>query len=143
MTSLSDVQSPSPRPVRDGLFQFDPPQLLGSRCSACGTAAFPARDFCPKCAADGPHQAVALSPRGTVFSYTVVHQAPAGRPTPYVLAYVDLPDQVRVMAQVDAPPGVMRIGMPVRLVLKPVGEDGGVPVIGYAFAADADLQEVQ
>jgi uncharacterized OB-fold protein len=72
-----------------------------------------------------------------------VHQAPVGRPTPYVLAYVDLPDQVRVMAQVDAPHGAMRIGMPVRLVLKPVGEDGGVPVIGYAFAADGDLQEVQ
>ena len=113
MTTASASYGTSARPLREGLFQFDPPRLLGSRCTACGTAIFPARDFCPKCRASGAQTRLPLSRQGTVFSYTVVHQAPGGRATPYVLAYVDLDDDVRVLAQVEHRHDDMRIGMPV------------------------------
>ena len=102
---------PDPRPIRDGLFLMDPPSLLGSTCTACGTTTFPTREFCPACFTDGPHPVRALERSGSVFSYTVVHQAPGGRRTPYVLGYVDLElDRVRVLAQIDIAPDQIRIG---------------------------------
>lgn len=137
MTATVDV-APAARPLREGLLQFDPPRLLGSRCHVCGTTIFPAREFCPKCRVEGSQSSLPLSPQGSVFSYTVVHQAPGGRPTPYVLAYVDLKDDVRVLAQLEHPADAVSIGMPVSLRLKQVAEDGGMPIIGYVFAADPD-----
>jgi uncharacterized OB-fold protein len=131
------------KPIREGLFQFDPPTLLGSTCTVCGTSTFPARDFCPGCLADGPRQNSPLARRGSVFTYTVVYQAPGGRPTPYVLGYVDLDDNVRVLAQLDVPVDRVSIGMRVGLVLREVGESDGVSVVGYAFASDADSKEVK
>lgn len=140
MTSPANV--PAPRPVREGLLRLDPPALLGSRCVHCGTVVFPARDFCPACLADGPHDELPLSTCGRVFSYTVVHQAPGGRPTPYVLAFVDLPEQVRVLAQLDVAPQDVSLGMPVHLALRTVAQDAAGSVMGYAFAAAEAAQEV-
>ena len=39
-------------PVADGVFTWpaDDPQLIGSRCTACGIVTFPAQDSCPRCA---------------------------------------------------------------------------------------------
>jgi uncharacterized OB-fold protein len=126
------------KPIREGLFEMEPPALLGSICSHCGTATFPPRDFCPACLADGPHPVRPLERSGSVFSYTVVHQAPGGRRTPYVLGYVDLQhDRVRVLSQIDVPPERVSIGMRVSLVLREVATAEGVPVVNYAFAPDA------
>jgi uncharacterized OB-fold protein len=132
----SPIEPRAGRPLRAGLFQLDPPRLLGSRCPECSTVTYPSKDFCPACHCEAEQAPVALSSHGVVFSYTVVHQAPAGRRTPYVLAYVDLPDGVRVMAQIDHPPAAMRLGLPVTLDIRQVGEDADGPVIGYVFIAD-------
>ena len=122
------------RPLREGLLQLDPPRLLGSRCEACGAVQFPAREFCPACRAADAQVQVTLSDRGIVFSYTVVHQSPSGR-TPYVLAYVDLADGVRVMAQLEDLEGEPGIGLPVKLGLKQLRVEDGVPIIGYVFVS--------
>jgi uncharacterized OB-fold protein len=137
------LQSQPYVPIREGLFQPDPPALLGSTCNACGTKAFPARDFCPHCHDEGPHAIEPLARSGTVFSYTVVHQAPGGRPTPYVLAYIDLDDSVRVLAQLSLPIDSVSIGMRVGVVLRQVGESQGVPVVGYVFTPETTSKEVQ
>lgn len=132
-TTLRDV-----RPIREGLIQLDPPALLGSTCQACSTSVFPAREFCPSCLADGPHPVRALAPNGSVFSYTVVHQAPPGRRTPYVLGLVDLEvDKVRVMAQIDVPVDQVHIGMPVSLILREVSQNEGTSIVNYAFSASS------
>ena len=141
MSTTSTAEAPSARPLREGLLQLDPPHLIGSRCQSCGTAQFPARDFCPACRTDSAQMHVLLSQRGIVFSYTVVHQSPGGR-TPYLLAYVDLDDHVRVLAQIEELDGDPRIGMPVKLKLKPVRFDDEVPVIGYVFVSDDASQRV-
>ncbi len=129
-----------PPPLREGLLQLDPPRLLGSRCSACGTRMFPARGFCPACDTEAAPERVALAPKGSVFSFTTVRQAPGNRPVPYTLAYVDLDDGVRVLAQLD-PPAEGRqeaaIGQRVRLVLRNAVPPPGEPRLGYAFVADA------
>ncbi len=121
-------------PVRPGLIQTHPPRLLGSWCEACGTRVFPARDFCPRCESEATPASVELSPTGTVFSYTVVRQAPGARPVPYVLAYVDLDDQVRVLAQLDETPLAVHIGQRVQLVLRNVALPDDEARLGYAFA---------
>jgi uncharacterized protein len=129
------------RPLREGLIQFSPPRLLGSRCPDCHTIVFPAKDFCPKCHSESDQATVVLSEHGTVFSYTVVHQAPAGRRTPYVLAYVDLEDGVRVMAQIDHPPANVRLGMPVKVDIRQVSQDAEGPIVGYVFVAEQTAKE--
>ena len=129
------------RPLRPGLFQLEPPGLLGSRCPECSSVVFPAKDFCPACHCDADQASVVLSRHGIVFSYTVVHQAPAGRRTPYVLAYVDLEDGVRLMVQIDHPPAAVRLGMALRLDIRQVSEDPDGPIVGYVFVADEDVKE--
>ena len=65
-SQLSASQLQEAKPIREGLFLLDPPALLGSTCSACGTRTFPPRDFCPACLADGPHPVRPLARSGTV-----------------------------------------------------------------------------
>ena len=126
--------------VRTDLFQHDPPGLLGSHCPACGTRVFPAKSICPACRCDEQPQAVVLSPHGHVHAFTVIHQAPPERRTPYVLAFVDLVDQVRVMAQIDGPPGDVAVGQSVSLAFRQVGTREGVPVVGYVFVKDHQIE---
>ncbi|MDD7939685.1 Zn-ribbon domain-containing OB-fold protein [Actinomycetospora lutea] len=126
------------RPFREGLLSLDPPHLIGARCGACGVTTFPARDVCPSCRAEDAPAPTALSTEGRVHSFTVVRQAPAGTPVPYVLAWIDLPaDDVRLMAQVVGPaPEDVVLGLPVTLELVPFGTgDDGVELLGHRFRA--------
>jgi uncharacterized protein len=122
------------RPFREGLLTLDPLALVGSQCRNCGTTSYPSRDVCPGCRKAGDAESVTLSRRGTVHTFTVVRQAPPGVEVPYVLAYVDLPEQVRVMAQIVADPvDAVEIGMQVDLVERPMGEQDGTQLVGYQF----------
>lgn len=70
-----------------------------------------------------------------MYSYTVVRQAPPGQEVPYVLAYVDLPERVRLLTRLECDDiEAVQIGMPVRLAERSMqtGEDG-VMLIGYQF----------
>ncbi|ANY06359.1 Zn-ribbon domain-containing OB-fold protein [Pseudonocardia sp. HH130630-07] len=137
MPSTETPPSTAPRPFRAGLLTLDPPRLLGSRCTACDSAAFPARSFCPACRA-ATVDPVELSPAGRVHSFTVVRQAPPGTDVPYTLAWIDLPtDRVRLMAQVvGVPPESVALDMPVELEQAPFGVDeDGAELVGYRFRA--------
>jgi uncharacterized OB-fold protein len=128
----------SARPFRDGLLTLKPPRLLGSRCAACGTTAFPPRDFCPACRAVGGLEQAELATNGRVHSYTVVRQAPPGVAVPYVLAWIDLPaDRLRLMSTVvGIAPEDVQLGLPVELELTAFGTaDDGAELLGYRFRA--------
>lgn len=129
-------------PLREGILQLEPPRLMGVQCAACHTRTFPPRDFCPACDTDEIPAPVTLAPVGQVFSYTIVHQAPGGRPVPYVLAYVDLDDAVRVLAQVDVAPDAVDIGMRVQLLLRNIMPAPGEPRLGYAFRPQTDTENM-
>lgn len=114
------------------------PVLVASRCQECGARIFPPVEVCPDCMAEDLAR-FRLAPHGTLYSWSVVHAAPAGWTTPYIAGYVDLPDGVRVFAHiVDADPARLEIDMAVTLCVRTLGADEtGAPVASYAFAPAA------
>ncbi len=136
MADRTVVQETGPVPLRPGLFEPDAEgrlRLVATRCETCGAHFFPRRRVCARCLGS-QLSSVPLSTRGTLYTYTVVHQSTPQFATPYVLAYADLPEGVRLLAQLAAAPADVRLGMPVELRVEPVatGADGR-PVLGYRF----------
>lgn len=127
--------TPATESFRPDVFRAHPPALFGSACTACGKVAFPPRSACPDCGAGEDLQATReLSAKGTVYSFTEVHQAPPGLPVPFLLSYVTLDsDNIRLIARLEGfePPGPV-IGTPVRLAAAFIdGED--VSQLKFAF----------
>ena len=75
-----------------------------------------------------------LACEGTLYSYSVVHQAPKGWIVPYALGYIDLADNVRVLAHIDVAQEKIAIDMPLHLAVGVVGADSsGAPLSSYTF----------
>src|SRR5258708_12235253 len=124
-------------PAIEGWFTLDDkqPALLGSKCTSCGTFAFPQETyFCRNPECKGTEFAeTPLSRRGKVWSYTdACYQPPkpymAADPyVPFSIAAVELADEkMVVMGQVV--PGVtvddLSLGTEAELVLDTLSEDG-------------------
>ena len=107
--------------------------LHGSKCSRCGTVAFPPHGLCPACGAENGQERVELSPVGTLYTFSEVHIAPKGFATPYAVGYVDLPEGVRLFGQIEARAADLKLGQQVAVTLGPVRADAGRPVISYKF----------
>jgi benzoylsuccinyl-CoA thiolase BbsA subunit len=107
-------------------------ELLGSQCAACGVVAFPPKSLCSACG-KADTVTVALPRRGRLYSFSTIHIAPPGLPTPYTVGFVDFDNDVRVFAQIEGQPGSFEIDQPVEPVIGTIriGEDG--PVVGYKF----------
>lgn len=128
-------------PVKEGLFPWpfaegETPSLLGSRCARCGQGFFPRRNRCPICRDPGTMEEIPLSRRGTLYSYTIVRQAPPGFRAPYATALVDLPEGVRLFAQLTTTdPREIQMDGPVELTFGPIAVDKeGNEVIAYKFS---------
>ncbi|MDZ4158301.1 MAG: Zn-ribbon domain-containing OB-fold protein [Anaerolineaceae bacterium] len=112
--------------------------LLGEVCPQCETKIFPPRDVCPECGGEAKTR-YAFSGEGEVYSYTVMHDAPAGyeENTPYTVALVKLKEGPVVTAQLtDLGDTGVKIGMPVEMVTRRLRQDGderGMLVYGYKF----------
>jgi uncharacterized protein len=123
-------------PVLEGFFTLegDSPALLGSKCTECGTYAFPAeQNFCsnPACLSTAFDQ-VELSRRGRVWSYTDARYQPpppyvAADPyVPFAIAAVELTEEkMVVMGQMTAGVTVddLSVGTEVELVADVLYED--------------------
>lgn len=126
-------------PAIDGWFTTDEaPALVGTRCTTCGTVAFPPSvvDFCRNPGCDGAGEALEpteLSRTGRVWSYTDARYQP---PPPYIprtdpyepfaLAAVELEAEgIVVLGQVADGYTVddLAIGAPVELVVEPLYRD--------------------
>jgi len=114
-----------------------PPYLKGYKCKNCGKIWFPRFQPCPNpdCWSE-EMEVVPLSRRGTIYSYTDVY---IGQPTmreymPMTMAYVDLPEQIRVFAQLEGEVGSFQCGDEVELTTGPVRNNrDGKPIISYKF----------
>jgi uncharacterized OB-fold protein len=124
-------------PAVEGWFTVDPeqPQLLGSRCGACGSFFFPRElSSCrnPGCAG-GTLEQVPLSRRGKLWSFTSAGYqppppfVPAREPfEPFAIAVVELEvERLAVLGMVPAPTSCadLRVGMTMELVLDLLYED--------------------
>ncbi|GAA1911310.1 bifunctional MaoC family dehydratase N-terminal/OB-fold nucleic acid binding domain-containing protein [Streptantibioticus ferralitis] len=104
-------------------------ELLIQRCTGCGTPRFPWLPGCNSCGGQA-WDTVKASGSGTVYSYVVMHHPPfpAFEP-PYAVALVELPEGVRMIANVTGVPyDKVRIGMPVELEFAVVDDELTLPV---------------
>jgi len=112
--------------------------LVGEECPHCSAKIFPARDVCPECGGEAK-EPFRFSGRGSVYSYTVMNNAPAGfeKTLPYTIALVKLDEGPTVTAQLtDLNDEEVQIGMPVEMVTRRIKEDGderGMLIYGYKF----------
>ena len=99
--------------------------LIGSHCTSCGENLFPERPVCSRCGKRTVDEARFSGP-AKLLSYTVVHQAPAGFSGPSAVGYGTLPDELVVLAPIEADPSALRKGMPLQLVegVTSTGDDG-------------------
>ena len=105
-------------------------EILLQRCADCSAIQHRPRAICATCLSSRV-EIFEASGRGTVHTYTVTHQnqAPAFRGSvPYVLAYVDLEEGVRVLTNIiGCEPGEVQIGMDVVVDFEDLDEETAVP----------------
>ena len=130
-------------PLAEGIFTWpsDDPQLIGSRCDACGIVTFPFQDSCPRCASTDMAEHL-LARRGRLWAWTTQEFPPPSPPytgpagddfVPYGVGYVALGDEVRVESRLTEMEG-LRSGMEMELVLVPFRtDDEGNQVMTFAF----------
>ncbi|HUO37361.1 MAG TPA: OB-fold domain-containing protein [Mycobacterium sp.] len=119
------------------------PQLIGSRCGACGATTFPRQQRCPKCS--GAEMTELLLPRrGTLVAWTTQGFMPgppyAGREipktfTPFGVGLVQLDDLIRVEGRLtENDPAKLDFGMEVELTMVPfTTDDEGNELVTFAF----------
>ena len=115
----------------------DGAHLVSEECEACSARYFDQRLACARCGGRSFRQ-TALPTTGTIGSFTIIHRAAPGVPTPYVSAVVYLDDSTAVKANIVAcppDPENVKLGMPVRLTTYIAATDAdNTEAIAFAFA---------
>lgn len=124
-------------PIVDYLVVDDgAPYLVANRCDNCGALYFDRRNACAKCSGRS-FSRQRLADDGTVRSFTIVHRAAPGVPTPYVSAIVDLTGGGVVKANllnVEPTPEHVQFGMKVQLTTTVAGvDDEGTEAVQYGY----------
>jgi uncharacterized OB-fold protein len=133
MTQLSMVPAAGSRAYPPRVSAFTQPFWEGlaqgrwqtTCCEACGRQTFPPRPICPHCWSDRVQWAP-LATRGTLYSWTRIHAAPAvfAAEAPYAVGIVDLDTGIRLACRLVDSPGVdWRPGMAVEMAVL-MFEDG-------------------
>lgn len=101
--------------------------LLASRCAECGRYAFPPRAWCPRCRRPSPDRE-RVGRGAQLSSFTVCHTAPSGWRAPYLQAYVELPEGIKVFTLIadGVEPAIesLEVGMPMEPVAEPLNGEG-------------------
>lgn len=118
------------------------PQLIGSRCGACGATAFPVQDLCPRCSSAETSETL-LPRRGTLVAWTTQgfppgapYKGPAGKDfVPFGVGLVQLDDVIRVEGRLtENDPAKLQFGMEVELTMVPFTTDeDGSEIVTFAF----------
>lgn len=107
-------------------------ELWLPQCRECGKTYFYPRGICPGCFSRDTTW-VRSSGRGTLYSFSIVHRAPAPifrDSVPYVVAIVELEGGARLptnLVGVDPDPEKVRIGMAVEVVFDDVADAIALP----------------
>ena len=127
-TPTLPAMTPLTQPFWDAAAQG---RLLLPRCNACGRHFFRPEVACTHCFATD-WRWVSASGRGTLYTYTVVHRAPApGFAVPFVLAVVELEEgPVMFSNLVGCGADEVRIGMAVTVRFEEVAKGVWLPRFG-------------
>ena len=130
---MSEIRHPTPpmdwesRPFWEGCGRHE---LWLQRCAACDTLRARPLAVCPECLSSGVVW-VRASGRATLHTYAITHQNQARgfrEALPYVLAYVDLEEGVRLLTNVvNCEAERLRIGMPLEVDFADLEGDVAVP----------------
>ena len=124
-------------PIVDYLVLDDgPAHLVANESEESGALYFDRRNADAKTGVPGFRRRT-LANEGTVRTFTIVHRAAPGVPTPYVSVVVDLDGGGVVKANllnVEPDPANVATGMRVRMTTYPVGtDDDGTEAIAFAY----------
>ena len=109
------------------------PYLKGYKCKKCGQLDFPKLSPCPTCWGE-EFEMVPLSRKGTLYSYTDIFIGQPGMKTPYIFGYIDLPENLRIFAQLEGEPGTYKCDEQVELTTGPIRmNEDGLPITSYKF----------
>ena len=93
------------------------PQLFAGTCEDCHHSVFPPAAVCPFCMSERM-VAKPISKQGKLYSYSLLAQGAPEFESPYYVAYIDMPEGVRIFAQLaDVDPATLACDMPVELRL--------------------------
>ena len=110
------------------------PRLIASECRACHHRLFPTAAVCPNCMSEDMAP-LPLSREGKVYSFTVLRQSPPGFDNPSVIAYIDMPEGVRIFTHLDMAPEEAACEKPVVLKqVEPKMDRYGRKVLRFKFA---------
>ena len=120
----------------------DSPQLIGSRCGACGATTFPVQQRCPKCSGADMSE-VLLPRRGTLVAWTTQgfppgppYKGPTGKDfVPFGMGLIQLDDVIRVEGRLtENDPAKLQFGQEVELTMVPFAtDDDGNEIVTFAF----------
>ena len=106
--------------------------LVFQRCEGCGAFRHPPRVLCAECGSDQVSWAPSVG-QGTIFSWTVTHQAPHpafASQVPYAVVVVELEEGVRIVAGLrELTPADLELGLAVEVVLEEVAEGVLLPQV--------------
>lgn len=124
-------------PIVDYLVLDDgAPHLVAWESTSSGALYFDRRNADAKSGEPGFRRR-RLADTGRVRTFTIVHRAAPGVPTPYVSAVIDLDGGGVVKANlvgIEPAPEAVQIGMPVRLTTYVAGaDDEGTEAVAFAF----------
>jgi benzoylsuccinyl-CoA thiolase BbsA subunit len=109
------------------------PYLKGYRCKKCGQLDFPKLGACPNCWHD-QFDIVPLSRTGKLYAVTEVSVGQAGMATPYAFGYIDLPENLRIFAQVEGDIDTLKCGDSVEMFIGTIRTNrDGLPLQSYKF----------
>jgi benzoylsuccinyl-CoA thiolase BbsA subunit len=110
-----------------------PSLLKGYKCKKCGQIDFPKISPCPSCWGE-EFEMIPLSRRGKLYAATDIFIGQAGMETPYIFGYIDLPENVRIFAQLEGSPGTYKCDDEVEVTAGPIRMNrDGLPITSYKF----------
>lgn len=128
------------KPLEEGYFvihEDGSPALLGSFSKAANQHYFPIRKQCP--ITEEPVETVELPTEGVLYSWTYIHMPVMGATEMGFggtgVGQVDLPNGVRIQANLKGKEGDWEIGMKMKLDLQPVVKKGDTELCTFCFTA--------
>ena len=121
------VPTPETRHFWDGCREG---RLLLQRCGDTGRAYFPPRPFSPFTGSRNV-SVFEASGKGALYSYVINHRPAKGFDAPYAIAIVQLPEGVRMMANIvecEQTPEALPLDMPLEVCFEAIDDDISLPL---------------